>query len=130
MQTLTIKLRALMRDNPPIASPSDTIQAAAAAMSRAGASAISVISVGRVVGILTERHITQNVVARGLDPASTAVADVMESEPVLISEDREIECAMLVMRARHAHALIVQDFTGKVLGAVSACDLLAAGAAR
>lgn len=76
-----------------------------------------------MVGVLTDRDISQKVVAQGLDPRATLVASVMNGDPVRICDDRDIDSAILVMRARGVQELLVQDFSGSYLGIVCNCDL-------
>ena len=122
----TLRLRDIMRQDSSFVNPNETVFHAAECMARSATPAIPVKENGRVVGILTDRDISQNVVALGLDPRTTLVAAVMNGDPVRISDDRDVETAILVMRVRGAQELLVQDFAGTFLGIICNCDLCAA----
>lgn len=112
-----------MRPNLPIASPSDTIREAADRMSRAATSAIPVLLDGKLVGVLCDCDITKNLAAKGLDAASATVGELMDANPVRISDDRDFESAALVMQARHTRALVVQDLFGRFIGILTDREL-------
>ena len=92
-------------------------------MSNTRASAIPVLLDGGLVGVLCECDITRKLVAKGLDAASATVGELMNSEPVRISDDRDLESALVVMRARGAHALAVQDLFGRFIGLLTEREL-------
>jgi predicted transcriptional regulator len=112
-----------MRQDSSFVKPNETVFDAAKCMARSATPAIPVKENGRVVGVLTDRDISQKVVALGLDPGTTLVASIMNGDPVRISDDRDLDTVILVMRARGVQELIVQDFTGNYLGIVCNCDL-------
>ncbi len=86
---------------------------------------VAVIEGDALVGVLSERDVVQRVVARGLDPRTTAVADVMTSEVVLGDEHEDCRLAMLKMdRANIRHLPIVRD--GRVVSMLSVRDLMRA----
>ena len=71
------------------------------------------------VGILTDRDLTIRVVAKGLDPATVVVQDVMTPEPKLVREDIPIETAVSMMRTGGVRRLPVVDRLGSLEGIVS-----------
>ncbi len=101
--------------------PDEPIRLAAAKMAQAGIPAISVVAVGQVVGLISARDLIENAVARALPADQTMVFEIMNADPVRISDDRDIDSAMLVMQARGVHELLVQDFTGRVVGIFCDC---------
>ena len=85
--------------------------------------AVMVIADDRLVGICTERDIVFRVVAKGLDPDATRLADVMTAEPRTIAPDKAFGYALLLMHERgFRHLPVVQD--GKVIGMVSSRSAL------
>ncbi len=85
--------------------------------------AVPVLRSGELVGIFSERDLMRRVVAAGLDPATTSVADVMTEDPLTVSPDEDLETCMVLMR-RHGfrHLPICQ---GKLLkGVVSLRDIM------
>lgn len=89
--------------------------------------ALPVIDELRLAGIVTERDILARVVAAGLDPATTPVADIMSTD--LVVADVSESCAVCLQRMQQAHIrhLILLDRTqaGRFAGLVSLRDLLA-----
>lgn len=119
MTTVNRMLRDVMR--PPFAvEQSDTIRLAAERMAEKNVGALTVVDGGKVIGLLSNRDLIAKALAKSL-PASTPVADLMNPRPVRISDDRDVENALLVMKARRVHELLVQDFTGKVVGVYCDC---------
>ena len=53
---------------------------------------------GRVSGILTDRDIVTRVIARGRNPALTAIRDVLTPTPVTVQPDTEASMAVALMR--------------------------------
>ena len=92
-------------------------------MAKAKTTAIPVLSDGTLVGVLTDSDITEKIVAPGLDAASVTVGELMDADPVRISDDRDIESAALVMQARGARALVVQDLFGRFVGLLTDCEV-------
>lgn len=113
------KLRDVMR--PPFSiQPDDTIRLAAERMAEKNVGALTVAKGDKVVGLLSNRDLIAKALARSL-PTDTPVIDLMNPKPVKISDDRDLESALLVMQARGVHELLVQDFTGKVVGIYCDC---------
>lgn len=120
MRQNTRRLRDVMRPALSIG-PNESIRAAAERMAEANLPAISVMTEGRVVGLLSNRDLVGKAVARSLSADDTKVSEVMNSRPVIISDDRDVPSALLVMQARGVHELLVQDFTGQVVGVFCDC---------
>jgi CBS domain-containing protein len=87
-------------------------------------SAIPVVDRDRLVGIFTERDILARVVAVRLDPAATAVAEVMTKDLVVADvTESYVVCLQRMQRALVRH-LIVLD-RGRLAGILSMRDLMA-----
>jgi CBS domain-containing protein len=107
-----------------IVSCSTTVSDAARLMSQRGIGGVPVLDGDRVAGIFTERDVLGRVVAAGLDPSQTAVADVMSTELVVATIDESYEaCLRRMQQARVRHLLVLRD--GRLAGIVSLRDLLA-----
>ena len=76
----------------------------------------------RAIGIFTERDVLVRVIARGLDPKTTRVVDVMTRDPVTIDAAATIAEAMRVITDRRCRHLPVVDATG-LCGLISIGDL-------
>lgn len=73
---------------------------------------------GALIGIFTERDILRKVVARGLDPAKTHVADIMSYPLHTIDTDCDVEDASDLMEKHDIRRLVVTD-KGKITGILS-----------
>src|SRR5688572_14675992 len=74
--------------------PDEAIAAAARTMREAHVGFLIVIEPGdlkrRPAGVLTDRDIIVQVVARGVDPQTVTVADVMSRQPIVASETDDL----------------------------------------
>lgn len=100
--------------------PDDTIRLAAERMAQKNVGALTVVNGDKVVGLLGNRDLIAKALACSL-PSETPVHDLMNPRPVKISDDRDMDSALAVMKARGVHELLVQDFTGKVVGIYCDC---------
>lgn len=77
----------------------------------------------RLVGIITERHYTRNVVLKGKTSPATAVRDIMEGHVIVTHPGQSLEQCMALMtekRVRHLPVLVGEE----VVGIVSIGDLV------
>ena len=82
------------------------------------------------VGILTDRDIVVEVLATGLDPTETTVAQVMSARVVVASGTEDASAAMDRMRQHGVRRLPVVDHDGTLMGIVTLDDLLRLHAAQ
>ena len=102
--------------------PDTPVRAAAARMAEHRCGSILVMSGDRLVGIFTERDALFRVVAGGLDPSTTRVADVMTRDPDTIEADAPVADALRKMdQFSYWHLPVTRD--GAVVGVVSIRDL-------
>src|SRR4030095_16994841 len=69
------------------ASAQMTVSEAARAMRSKNIGALVVVNAGRPIGMLTDRDIAVDVVARGMDPDAVQVSDVMRKKPHTIRQE-------------------------------------------
>jgi CBS domain-containing protein len=103
--------------------PDDTVFDAIAKMAEKDIGSLAVIDGTRLVGIITERHYTRNVVLKGKTSPVTAVRDIMERHVVVIRPEQSLEQCMALMtekRVRHLPVLAGEE----VVGIVSIGDLV------
>jgi len=99
-------------------SPDMTVTDAAKVMAKAKFGAVLVVEREHLKGIFTERDALFRVVAQGLDPARTPVAQVMTPEPHTVGPNDTYGYALVVMQeGGFRHAPVVED--GKPVGIVS-----------
>ncbi|GAB2180201.1 CBS domain-containing protein [Denitratisoma sp. agr-D3] len=105
------------------AHPSATIVEAAAAMRQAKVGALAILEQDKLVGIFTERDALFRVLAGGLDPRRTTMADVMTRDPQTITPNRPLSHAMHLMHeGGYRHIPVVEN--GYLVGMVSVRDAL------
>jgi CBS domain-containing protein len=104
--------------------PSDLLTDAAATMQRRNISSLVVTEAGNPVGILTDRDLRNKVVARGIDPGTLTVADVMNSPLITIAEDDYLFEALHRLSRHRIHRLVVTGPSGELLGIITDSDIL------
>jgi CBS domain-containing protein len=70
-------------------------------------------------GILTERDLTRKILAKGLDPKTTKVKDVMSTPLITIPQDATLWEAAETMSRKRVRRLPVVDEQGRVRGMIS-----------
>jgi CBS domain-containing protein len=85
--------------------------------------AVPVVHHGKLVGIFSERDLMSRVVAEGLDPSGTCMAEVMTDDPLTISTSEELENCLALMR-RHGFRHLPVCHEGRLVGIVSLRDIL------
>ncbi len=109
------------------ARPGETVVEAARKMERHRVGSVVVVSEEddrRVIGILTESDIVRRVVARGLDPNSVRVGDVMTPAPVTVREDTPLTYVADLMRSRDIGHIPVVDEAGRLVGIIARSDIV------
>jgi CBS domain-containing protein len=105
------------------APPETTVGKAAQLMAKRNVGAIVVVEDERLVGIFTERDVVFRVVARGGDPHTTRLAEVMTTAPLTIEPDKTYGHALLIMHENgFRHVPVVEN--GKPVGIVSSRNAL------
>jgi CBS domain-containing protein len=103
------------------APPSTTVRKAVELMAQGHVGVV--VEDDHLIGIFSERDAVFRVVARGLEPTTTPLAEVMTPAPVTIEPDRSFGHAMAVMHEHHCRHLPVVE-NGRPIGIVSARNAL------
>lgn len=99
-------------------SPDTTVTKAAEAMARSNVGAVMVVEQERLAGIFTERDALFRVIARGLDPRATRLAEVMTREPRTVAPSQSYGYALVMMQEYgFRHAPVIDK--GRPVGIVS-----------
>jgi len=84
---------------------------------------VTVLEGDRLAGVFSERDIVRRVVHRGLDPATTRVADVMTTGVIVADADEDYQSGMRRMdQANIRHLLVASD--RQLLSMISIRDLI------
>jgi CBS domain-containing protein len=115
-------IRQIIRRNKLVtASENTTVAEAARLMTEARVGAILVLRKEKLVGIFTERDALNRVLAVGLDPLHTKLAQVMTPRPDSIAPDKPFGHALIMMFEHgYRHMPVVEN--GKPVGVVSMRD--------
>jgi CBS domain-containing protein len=106
------------------ASAQMTVDEAARTMRSKNVGALVVVNAGRPVGMLTDRDVAVEVVAKGMDPDTVRVGDVMGKKPVTIREDLGILDAAKVFAKTGVRRLPVVTKSGVLVGIIAVDDLI------
>ncbi len=108
-----------------VAAPDDTALAAARQLRDASVGSLVVLREERVVGILTDRDLALRVVAEGRDATTTKVREIMTEDPFVLKGSETVDTAVRTMEKHGIRRLPLVDTSGRVVGIVTADDLLA-----
>lgn len=116
---LALSVREVMERNKALTLPPDTtVGKAAEMMAKNQTGAVMVVEQGRLIGIFTERDALFRVMARGLDPRATRLADVMTIDTRTVQPTDSYGYALVLMQeGGFRHAPVVEN--GKPIGIVS-----------
>ncbi len=103
--------------------PNATVLEAVAKMAEKDVGSLVVMDGEILVGIVTERHYSRNVILKGKTSPTTPVRDIMERNVIHVRPDESVElCMALMTEKRVRHLPVVEDT--KVIGIISIGDLL------
>lgn len=117
-----MQVRQAMSTDVKIASPNQSIQAAAAIMAEIDAGVLPVGENDRLVGVITDRDIAVRAVAAGKDP-DTPVHEVMSKEVLYCFDEDEIDEVAQNMADNKLRRLPVLDANKRLVGIVSLGDI-------
>jgi CBS domain-containing protein len=111
--------------------PHDSAQRASEKMTLADVGFLPVCdSDRRVVGTITDRDIVVRVVAKGLPPDDTPVADAMSADVAVCRPDDDLTAAARLMGQRQVSRIVIADDNGILMGVISLSDLAERASAR
>jgi signal-transduction protein with cAMP-binding, CBS, and nucleotidyltransferase domain len=92
-------------------------------MSQKKVGALVVLSGDCLEGIVSERDYARKVILKGRNSQHTAVREIMTTEVLFVTSQRNIgECMRLMTSRRVRHLPVVED--GKVVGVISMGDIV------
>jgi CBS domain-containing protein len=114
-----------MTRDPVCCAPGDTVKKAAELMKSEDVGPLPVVetSSGRLVGIVTDRDLVLNVLARGLNAANTKVSEAMTRDPVKCTEQEPLEEALEKMSTYQVRRLPVVDENDRIIGIIAQADI-------
>jgi len=104
-----------------VASDASVVEAARRMVSE-DVGSLPVVDADRLVGMVTDRDLVLNVMAKDLNPHEVAVADVCSGNPVTIGPDENLDAALQRMAKDQVRRLpVVED--GKLVGILAQADV-------
>jgi CBS domain-containing protein len=119
------QLSDVMRSDPIVVAPEDTLGEVAERMSGANVGAVIVKDFGRLIGILTERDMLKAMAAR-VHTSDARVREWMTEDPLTATAEMDVEDAAQVMLEHNFRHLPIVDDNGAVIGLVSLRRVVAA----
>jgi CBS domain-containing protein len=116
-------LKAKMNRKVVVISPKESVSKAASVMASRDIGCIVSVETGKPVGILTERDILKKVTARGIDPKSLRVRDVMTRKIISLDSRKTIEEAVDLLEQKKIKRLPIIE-KGSLIGIVTLTDLV------
>ncbi|HEU5395684.1 MAG TPA: CBS domain-containing protein [Verrucomicrobiae bacterium] len=118
-----MKVREIITPKAQCTSPEATLMQCAAEMKSLDVGMLPICDDSRLVGAITDRDITVRAVARGLDPHTARVREVMSEKIVYCFDDQEVEDAAQIMEKMQIRRLPVLDHGKRLVGMVSLGDI-------
>ncbi len=104
-------------------SPDATVFDALAIMAEKDIGSLVVMDGEKLIGIVTERHYSRNVILKGKRSPTTLVRDIMDRNVVHVRPEQTVELCMALMTEKRVRHLPVLE-GNNVIGIVSIGDLL------
>jgi len=101
-----------------------TVADAARSMAAAGVGFLPICDAdSRVLGVVTDRDLVVNAIARGRDPATTPVTAVMSRPAVSCFIDGDLGMAEELMAEQQRSRIVLTDEDGRLAGVLSIADI-------
>jgi len=114
----------VMSKKPEYLAPDSTLQKAAEEMFRQDFGIIPIGENDRLVGMVSDRDIALRAVAKGKDPKSTSVKEVMSKKVLYCFEDDDIASAVNNMCKQQIRRLVVLNKDKRMTGMLSVADIV------
>jgi CBS domain-containing protein len=112
----------VMTPDPTAITSDEMVVEAARRMVSEDVGSLPVVSEGKLVGMVTDRDLVLNVLAKDLDPHKVPVADVCSGDPVTVEPDDSLDDALRRMARDQVRRLpVVAD--GRLVGILAQADV-------
>jgi CBS domain-containing protein/sporulation protein YlmC with PRC-barrel domain len=118
-----VQIKEVMTRQVEVVPPEATLWEAAQKMATLDVGPLPVCSGDQLVGMLTDRDITVRATAKGRDPKTTKVHEVMTPEVLYTFEDEDISEAARIMTEQQVRRLVVLNQSKQLVGIISLGDL-------
>ena len=115
-------VRDAMTASPTAIASDKTAVDAARTMTTENVGSLPVVEEQKLVGMITDRDLVTNVLAKDLDPSKVPVAEVATQDPVSVSPDESLDTALERMAEKQVRRLpVVED--GRLVGILAQADV-------
>jgi CBS domain-containing protein len=118
-----MQVREIMTQNPDVIDEATPIRDAAQIMRDINVGALPVSREDTVVGFLTDRDIVVRLLAENRNPEETTAGEIMTDKVYAVTEDSDLQQAVLAMEQMKVRRLLVTDANGEVVGILSTGDI-------
>ncbi len=118
-----MKLKDIMTMRVETVGPDCTLREASERMSSLNIGALPVCESDRVVGIVTDRDITVRGLAKGCNPDTSKVSEIMTQDVMCGFEEQSVKEAASIMEDKQIRRMPVLDRYQRIIGIVSLGDL-------
>jgi CBS domain-containing protein len=126
-----MKCSDIMNKNVEWLTEQDSVRKAASVMDEAGIGFLPICDAEqRVIGVVTDRDLTTRVLAKKLDPDTTAATLVMSSPALTFLESAEVSEAEALMASERKARLVIIDAEEKLTGVLDLADLVESAPGR
>ena len=115
-------VREAMTASPTVVSSDTTVVEAARAMTTENVGSLPVVDEEKLVGIVTDRDLVTNVLAKDLDPHKVPVSDVATENPVFVGPEDRLDTALQRMAEKQVRRLPVVE-EGRLIGILAQADV-------
>lgn len=115
-------VREAMTSSPRSIEGRENVVEAARRMASENVGSLPVVEAGELVGMVTDRDLVTNVLAKELDPSKVQVAEVASENPVVASPEEPLDAALQRMAQEQVRRLPVVD-DGKLVGILAQADV-------
>ena len=115
-------VREAMTASPTVVSSDATVVEAARAMTTENVGSLPVVDQDKLVGIVTDRDLVTNVLAKDLDPHKVPVSAVATENPEFVAPEDSLDTALQRMAEKQVRRLpVVED--GRLVGILAQADV-------
>jgi CBS domain-containing protein len=115
-------VREAMTSSPRSIESTQTVVEAARTMASENVGSLPVVDGGELVGIVTDRDLVTNVLAKGLDATKVQVSEVASENPVVAAPQEPLDAALQRMAKEQVRRLpVVED--GRLIGILAQADV-------
>lgn len=100
-----------------------TLEELSQSFSTQGVSALLVTDGGEYVGIVSDKRLAREGIAKGLNVETTTVKAIMRSKMLMIESNQSVREAQAMMKTNGVRHLVVTE-AGKIVGIVTISDLI------